>query len=253
MSDITNSCKNCNNNYNGNFCNICGQSSHTQKINFQYVLHEIQHSILHVDSGIFYTIKELFLRPGNSIREFIEGKRIKHFKPAAFVIILSLIYSFLEHKIDKITFIEDGLLGIVEGANYDDNHNDKEYKIFEWFIHHYSYTVLFLIPVFSLASFLAFKKSKYNYFEHLVLNNFLFGQITLIFILTIPLSLIFSNNYNVEIIRIVLAVIFAFWAYFQFFNSIRKFARILNTVLTYTIFIFFTAILTFILVGISIA
>jgi len=200
----SNICKNCNNNFKGNFCNSCGQDSHTHKINFHYVIHEIQHSIFHVDGGIFYTIKELFKRPGNSIREYINGKRVKHFKPITYVIILSIIYSFLEHKINKNPFIEDGLRGILEGIKKGRDFSDRDFKIFEWLIHNYSYSALLLIPIFSLASFLSFKKSNFNYFEHLVLNTFLFGQITLIFILTIPLSIVFPNNPSIEILRLVI-------------------------------------------------
>lgn len=248
----SNICKNCNNNFKGNFCNSCGQDSHTHKINFHYVIHEIQHSIFHVDGGIFYTIKELFKRPGNSIREYINGKRVKHFKPITYVIILSIIYSFLEHKINKNPFIEDGLRGILEGIKKGRDFSDRDFKIFEWLIHNYSYSALLLIPIFSLASFLSFKKSNFNYFEHLVLNTFLFGQITLIFILTIPLSIVFPNNPSIEILRLVFSLLFTFWAYFGFFNNLKKFSRIINTFLTYSIFTILTIIILIILVGIAI-
>ncbi|MGV0754726.1 DUF3667 domain-containing protein [Empedobacter brevis] len=252
MSNSNHICKNCNNNFNGNFCNFCGQSSHIHKINFHFVIHEIQHSIFHVDGGIFYTIKELFKRPGNSIREYIDGKRVKHFKPVTYVIILSIIYLFLEHTINKNPFIEDGLLGIVDGIKNGRNINEESFKIFEWLIHNYAYTALLLIPFFSLSSFISFRKSKFNYFEHLLLNTFLFGQVTLIFLLTIPLSLLFPNNSKTEIIRVVFSIIFTFWAYFQFFNNLNKFSRILNTVLTYLIFIFLTTLILIILTRIAI-
>lgn len=245
-------CKNCENIFEGNFCNLCGQNSHTHKINFHYVVHEIQHSIFHVDGGIFYTIKELTKRPGNSIREFIEGKRVKHFKPVTYVIILSIIHSFLEHKINKNPFIEDGLLGVLKSLRDNNKVNNGNFEIFEWLIHHYSYTALLLIPIFSLSSWIAFKKSKYNYFENLTLNTFLFGQVTLIFIVSLPLSMIFKDNSNIDLVRLLLSVIFTFGAYFQFFNTINKFSRVLNTLLTYILFVFFSMILLAILVGITV-
>jgi len=244
-------CKNCNNKYQGYFCNICGQSSRTNKINFRYLLNEIQNSIFSVNGGIFYTIKELFKRPGSSLREFIEGKRVRHFKPVAYVIIVSVIYSFLEHKINNNPFIEDGLLGIVDALSKSRNLGEQKIKIFEWLIHNYSYTALLLIPVFSLSSFLAFKKTNLNYLEHLVLNTFLFGQITLIFLLTIPLLLIFPNNSNAEIARITISIIFTFLAYFQFFNNIKKYSRVLNTIFTYSFFMLFV-IIVLIIAGIVI-
>ena len=39
-----------------------------------------------------YSGKQLFTRPGHAIREFIEGKRIKHLKPISLVIVLALVF-----------------------------------------------------------------------------------------------------------------------------------------------------------------
>lgn len=65
-------CKNCNHNFKGNFCNNCGQTANTHEINFTSILHEIQHGIFHIDKGILYTSKELFRRPGHTIREYLD-------------------------------------------------------------------------------------------------------------------------------------------------------------------------------------
>lgn len=92
-----NSCKNCSKTFEGNFCNNCGQKTSTQRINYQYLVHEIQHLVVHVDKGFFYTLKELILKPGTAIKDYIDGKRVNFFKPTSFVIILSLVHAFLEH------------------------------------------------------------------------------------------------------------------------------------------------------------
>ena len=73
--------KNCNHHFKGNFCSNCGQKAKTEKINFHFLWHDIQHGLFHFDSGILYTAKQLFTKPGMAIKEFIEGNRIKHFKP----------------------------------------------------------------------------------------------------------------------------------------------------------------------------
>ncbi len=242
-------CKNCNKTYEGNFCNFCGQSSNVHKINFHYVIHEIQHSIFHVDGGIFYTIKQLFKRPGNSIREFIEGKRVKHFKPVTFVIIASIIHSFLEHYGNQKPFIEDFLTGVSEA--FKNNNPNKGLKVLEWLIHHYSYTALLLIPIFSLASYISFKKSKFNYFEHLVLNTYAFGQITIIFILTFPLSYLFPESHFLVYFKLLLTIAFTFWTYFQFFHNLKKSSRIINTIATYSTFLIFIVISLFVLLAMT--
>lgn len=241
-------CKNCSNNFSGNFCNTCGQKKETHKINFHFILHEIQHSLFHIDGGILYTIKELGRRPGKTIRNFIDGKRVNHFKPVTFVIILSIVYYFLEHTINREPFIESALNGMVDAIRDNEKTSEKKLQIFEWLIHNYSYTALLLIPVFSLSSWVAFKKSTYNYFEHLTLNTFLFGQFTFIFVVTLPLSVIFPNNATVDLLRVFFSIIFIFWAYHQFFDSTTKISRIANTILTYILFIVFTLIILSILI-----
>jgi hypothetical protein len=40
--------------------------------------HDVQHGLFHFDKGMYYSAKELYWRPGHSIREFIEGKRVSH-------------------------------------------------------------------------------------------------------------------------------------------------------------------------------
>lgn len=242
-----NLCKNCNNSNYGLYCKSCGQKPHTHRINFHYILHELQHSLFHVDGGILYTLKELSIRPGHTLREFIDGKRVKHFKPITFVLILSILHAFLEHQLDKNPFIIEGLKGMVDAIRNDKNISEGKFLVINWLIEHYSYTALLLIPLFSFPSWLAFIKSGYNYFEHLTLNTFLFGQITFIFILTLPLSIIFPDYYSIDIWRLLFAIIFTFWSYFQFFNNIKKTSRILNTILTYALFIICTTFLSSIL------
>ena len=41
-----------------------------KRIDGKYIWDEIR-SVLNFDKGIFYTIKELFIRPGDTVREFL--------------------------------------------------------------------------------------------------------------------------------------------------------------------------------------
>ena len=91
-------CKNCQSELNGNFCSFCGQKADTHRINFKFLLHEIQHGVFHVDKGILFTLKELFTRPGKMINGYLQGKRVSHFKPVALVFILGTLV-FLEYHL----------------------------------------------------------------------------------------------------------------------------------------------------------
>ena len=60
-------CKNCNTEINKNYCPNCGQPTKLKRIDGHYILSEIG-SVLNFDKGILFTIRELLLRPGQSVR-----------------------------------------------------------------------------------------------------------------------------------------------------------------------------------------
>ena len=95
-------CKNCDHDFDGDYCNNCGQKSTVQNINFKFLIDEISNTVFQVNRGLFFTVKELFVRPGHSIREFLNGKRKQHFKPLAFVLVVSTIYVLVTYPSDAI-------------------------------------------------------------------------------------------------------------------------------------------------------
>jgi len=210
-------CKNCNSTVELNYCQNCGQKTHTGRINFRYWVHELQHSIFHVDRGIFYTIKELAIRPGYTIKEYLEGKRVRHFKPFAFIVITATIYAFISNHLDMKPNETTMALGdeIAEKSVIISN------ILYEWVYSHYSLYLLFCIPFFSLGSFIMFRKYKYNYFEHLTLNTYLTGGQMIIYLLLLPLNYFFSMG-TYLVISLLISSIYMIWSYIQFFYSGKK-------------------------------
>ena len=69
-------CKNCDQHFEGHYCNNCGQSASVKRINVFNVGSIFLHGFFHIDKGFFYTIKELSIHPGKMLREYVAGKRI---------------------------------------------------------------------------------------------------------------------------------------------------------------------------------
>lgn len=85
----TENCLNCGNSVTDKYCATCGQKTTVHKYSLKHFIeHDLIHGIWHVDNGILFTLRELFTRPGHSIREFINGKRVGYF---SFVTMLLLI------------------------------------------------------------------------------------------------------------------------------------------------------------------
>lgn len=239
---MTTTCKNCNHSFEGNFCNNCGQTVNTHEINFKSIVHEIQHSIFHIDKGILYTTKELFLKPGQTIKEYLEGKRVKHFKPFAYIFILSTIYALLTKLSHKSTFLSDAFEGFYNGSTEGKLESDLGLfgEILLWMSSHYAYTTLLIIPIISFASYLCFYRTKYNYFQHLILNSFVAGQRTVVFLMILPFTYFITDkgiNGTIDTIKAYLGICLTFWVYYQFFNSTKPIKRVFLTILTYFLMI----------------
>jgi hypothetical protein len=250
---MTTNCLNCNAELNGRFCANCGQNSETHKINFHYLWHDIQHGLLHIDKGILFTTKELFTRPGYSIREFLQGKRVNHFKPISLVIILAGIYSLLSHYFELNLFSNyyefkgsgQSFIQIKEAVG----------KMTEWFSRHYSIVSLIQIPIFSVGTYICFKKAKYNYIEHLVINSFIAGQKLILHLLTFPIYYWLRNSTfsrPIDQIIDIIGYLLACWTIYQLFNEFNKFQRFWRTLFSllipFAIFILTSLIITMILI-----
>ena len=53
------------------FCPACGQPTPAPRIDWRFMRHELEHSVLQMDRGILYSLKELMLRPGRLMRDHL--------------------------------------------------------------------------------------------------------------------------------------------------------------------------------------
>ena len=88
-------CKNCGIKFYGAYCNNCGQKHNVGRLTWPSWLENIMYGITNIEYGILFTIKELFTRPGYMMRDYLEGKRIKYFKPFSMLFVLAAIYTIL--------------------------------------------------------------------------------------------------------------------------------------------------------------
>jgi len=219
-------CKNCGNNFNGHYCNACGQDAHTGTIDKHFIYHELQHGLFHVDKGLLYTLKELFTNPGDTIRLFIEGKRVKHFKPLAFLLVMAALYAFVNHFFNS-NVILTGQTGVKNADTSIQTVNDYLKEHFEFF-------VLLELPLISFVYYLFFKKYGTNYIEQLVINAYISGLRTFIMVLLLPVCYYFSTAGH--ILDQILPLLIVIWAYPQYYHTQPRFTIIWRAILGYVIF-----------------
>ncbi len=240
-------CKNCERLVEGNFCPFCGQSTKVNKINFFYFLNELSGSIFQVNKGFFYTLKELFIRPGHSIRDYLSGKRKQHFKPIAYALTLSTIYFILAQLLGSQTFLNDASEGFF---NYESETgtSTSQLAIFNWFTKHYAYTILMLLPIYALASYLVFLGAGYNYLEHFVLNSYITGQQALLYSF-ISIGSFFTGKEDIlALVMLVTSMAYAFWFFWQFFSKQGRITAVLRSILVYILSIIMISLVALIII-----
>src|SRR5688572_15298735 len=182
-------CKNCSNEFEGKYCNNCGQRADLHRFTLKHALHDFIHTFTHVDSGLFFLMKELFLRPGIVAKEYIEGKRKKYFNPMQYLVLMVAIATFLSANYT--------LMGPnnVNPETYSKLNEFTQMVLqFNQFIYKYFNLILFIaVPVMALFSWLFYRGSGYNYAENVIMNVFLAAQRTLIFIMVTPFLFLFRN------------------------------------------------------------
>jgi hypothetical protein len=199
-------CKNCHQKVDANFCSNCGQAIELKRIDGHYILNEIKH-ILHFEKGIFYTMRELLVRPGKNIRNFIGADRNRLVKPILFIIVTSLVYSLVNHYFH----IEDGYMKI------DDAEQSATLEIFKWISDHYGYANIIMGGFIAMFLKLFFRKHDYNFFEILILLCFVMGMGMLLFALFAAIQGIFTIN--LMQFAGLIAFIYTSWAIGQFYDG----------------------------------
>ena len=165
----------------------------------------------HLDSGIIYLIRHLMVDPGNTVREYLEGKRKKYYNPFQFYILTTAVIVFLTIKLDL------GSLMINDIQNSGDLDIFK--KQFIPFLYPYFNVLQFIIlPLLSFYTYLLFRRSGYNYAENLILNTFISSERHIIYVLFIPFMYFFpAYSPLLSRIYILFWIVYFSWAYIKFF------------------------------------
>ncbi|QZK91024.1 DUF3667 domain-containing protein [Flavobacterium sp. CHNK8] len=199
-------CLNCNSTIDNNFCPNCGQKTTTHRFTYHHFTHDFVHGVFHLDKGFSYTIKELLIRPGHSIREFIQGKRVQHFNYFTLLLLVIALEHFIRSysSVSREDILGKELLGYAKVAQ---NYN----KIIR----------LIGIPFFALVTWLMFRKSKQNFLENVVLNIYMMCGSLLLYI---PFTILIVFYNNIEVLRIINNILTVFLSIYMFCFIIQYFS-----------------------------
>ena len=192
-----------------NYCAHCGQKQSLSRINGRYIISEIG-SVLNFEKGFFYTIRELILRPGKSIQDFINRDRNRMVKPIIFLILCSLIYSLAQ----QVLRFEDGYI------NYSIGEESAITTIFNWITSNYGYANTLMAAFIALWIKLFFRKYKYNFYEIIILLCFTMA----IGMLAYTLFGVLESLTKLPLLQFggIIGTLYVPWAVARFFDKSKK-------------------------------
>lgn len=178
-------CLNCNTSFEGKYCNNCGQKASTHRFSLAHVLHDIPHSVLHVDKGILKNIISI-KNPRQTIYSYIEGKRVGYFNPFLFFLLTIGLIFFLETLMQKDFRPEfDVVMDDFKVNATEFLHTNLKYIYF-------GSCFLFALP----ARWFFRRETHFNYAEQVVVNMFIMGYIHIIYLALIYFPFLYTYPVN---------------------------------------------------------
>jgi hypothetical protein len=241
-------CKNCGTKSNWKFCHNCGQEVDIKRLTSKTVFHEIVfRGIFNFENSKIKTFKSILLSPGDSVRDYIYGKRVKHVKPFIYFLSIQTVFVLVFHWFS-------GNYYEYLNAN-SENRSDLEQM--EHVIKAYSNYLDYFLPIFfSLFFYLFLKKSRgVNYAESVVASLYWLGTSLIFSVIFMVLSLYDARLWNAGILATSIFLIFAIMQFSEQMN-IRGFIKglliIICSFITYTLFVLGVLQLYFKVIGSSV-
>ncbi len=108
------SCKNCGNEFEGKYCNNCGQKLYTDHDrSLKHLFEELVHFLTHFEGSFFTSLRAIYTKPGTLTLDYTRGARKRYYKPISLYLLLVILYlifplakglnvELVQHKINPI-------------------------------------------------------------------------------------------------------------------------------------------------------
>ena len=186
LSEENHVCPTCGTSFEGNYCPRCGQSTRIGRYSFKNAF------LLFLDvwglgnRGMFRTIRDLILRPGYMIRDYLQGMQMAYFPPFKMFFLLITLGLLVdtgmnikrENRIEKAQIeINEGIFKALNQTDSISNNTEKKQDTasidnqttketidssnaaYEWTIKHLSFVTIIFLLLFSLPLYFFFRKS----------------------------------------------------------------------------------------------
>jgi|HubBroStandDraft_6_1064221.scaffolds.fasta_scaffold148249_2 hypothetical protein len=179
------------------FCGHCGQRTDLARLTLHEVGHEFVHALVHADRSALSLLLSLLLRPGVVAREYVAGKRRRHFGPFSSLVVLIGATTLLSELVGFESITSSRALNGVQ----------------DFLNGHVNLIVFAQIPLLTFLCSLLFRRDRFDFVEHMVLVAYTSGLRAMLFaLIVLPLWYFLHPDMNL--------VGESFWALWSFYFGI---------------------------------
>lgn len=233
----TNNCKNCETEFEGNYCFNCGQpASANERLRFTNIIKDFFDNTFNLHKGFFFTFWKLIVNPREVAISYIQGSRKKYTNPTRYLVIALALLGFVQFWVNfnEIISSED----ILQVSFLPEQLNKSRILwalrlVKEWTL----LGNLLEALVFPIGFYWLFRQLKYNYSELLTLSFYLISNSIFVLFICMGISKLLINDRPSVLFVIGAIYVYYIYALMTFFREVSLLKRIVYIFIGLVIFL----------------
>lgn len=176
-------CTNCGLARRGEYCAHCGQRAVRGRLTVPAIAHQVANDVLNLDRGILFTALELTRRPGDAIRDYVQGRRVRYVGPVKYFVLTVALTTFATTQLGVLDVLASDLFH-EDGPSAAATARQASAFMSQWM------TLLMAVgvPFTAVVTRRLFRRADCTYAEHLALNLYSYGHQSLGLIVALVLG-----------------------------------------------------------------
>ncbi|MBX0288910.1 DUF3667 domain-containing protein [Hymenobacter sp. HSC-4F20] len=236
-------CLNCGTLVADRFCGHCGQDAHhTHRLTLRFLLlHDLPHSIWHIDKGIGYTFRQMITRPGATLHAYMAGRRAQHFRPISYLLLICAVCMLL------LSAVGMNPMSASQQADMPQLVQLTMERYLQLYTKYPTLIYIVLLPGNALLATWLLRPARFNFAEMLLGQAFVSGTTTVIStVVMLPMMLLtpyFPVLQHYMVLGMLPYMVYTAWVYRQLLEPTRmpvedKWVRSIGTVVLQTLLLF---------------
>jgi hypothetical protein len=196
----------------GAYCAQCGQRRRAERLSIRALLRDAADATFNLDAGLPHTALALTRRPGHMVEEYVAGRTRPYTNPAKYLLICAALATFAT--------IASGFTDsqVAQVAATRPEAADRMAVLLTSLQRYFNLVLILGLPVLPLLTRALFRRSPYNFTEHLVFNTYVYAHQNLLMVALLPAFFLFRNAVVFGALYMIAITTYYIWACRGFFG-----------------------------------